>query len=87
MFPDNKAVQPCLALQADIRRAISIDSPAALTKFADQKKTDLSNEHYEWLQFAVARRRPTITVTTTPPLPFPNCNCHRKPTPRHRRTP
>ena len=56
MFPDNKAVQPCLALQADIRRDISIDSPAALAKFADQKKTDLSNEHYEWLQFAVARR-------------------------------
>ena len=56
MFPDNKAVQPCLARQADIRRAISIDSPAALAKFADQKKTDLSNEHYEWLQFAVARR-------------------------------
>ena len=56
MFPDNKAVQPCLALQTDIRRAISIDSPTALAKFADQKKTDLSNEHYEWLQFAVARR-------------------------------
>ena len=56
MFPDNKAVQPCLAPQTDIRRAISFDSPAALAKFADQKKTDLSNEHYEWLQFAVARR-------------------------------
>ena len=56
IFPDNKAVQPCLARQADIRRATSIDSPAVLAKFADQKKTDLSNEHYEWLQFAVARR-------------------------------
>ena len=56
MFPDNKAVQPCLARQVDIRRAISFDTPTALAKFADQKKTDLSNEHYEWLQFAVARR-------------------------------
>ena len=38
MFPDNKAVQPCLARQADIRRAISFASPAALAKFAKQKK-------------------------------------------------
>ena len=36
MFPDNKAVQPCLALQADIRPAISFGSPAVLTKFAEQ---------------------------------------------------
>ena len=56
MFPDNKAVRACLAPQADIRRGISFGSPTALAKFADQKKTDLSNEHYEWLQFAVARR-------------------------------
>ena len=57
MFPDNKAVQPCLAPQADIRRTISFDSPAALAKFAEQKKTELSSEHYEWLQWAVASRR------------------------------
>ena len=57
MLPDNKAVQTCLARQADIRRAISIDSPTALTKFAEQKKTELSSEHYEWLQWAVARGR------------------------------
>ena len=57
MFPDNKAVQPCLARQADIRRAISSDSPVALTKFAEQKKTELSSEHYKWLQRAVARGR------------------------------
>ena len=57
MFPDNKAVQPCLALQADIRRAISFDSPAALAKFAAQRKTAQSNEQYEWLQRAVARGR------------------------------
>ena len=38
MFPDNKAVQPCLARQADSRRAISFASPAALAKFAKQKK-------------------------------------------------
>ena len=57
MFPDNKAVQPCLARQADIRRAISFDSPVALTKFAEQKKTDLLSEQYEWLQWAVARGR------------------------------
>ena len=44
MFPDNKAVQPCLAPQTDTRRAISSDSPVTLTKFADQKKTELSNE-------------------------------------------
>ena len=47
MFPDNKAVQPCLARQADIRRAISFDSPAVLAKYADQKETDLSSEQYE----------------------------------------
>ena len=57
MFPDNKAVQPCLALQADIRPAISFGSPAVLTKFAELKKTDLSSEQYEWLQRAVARGR------------------------------
>ena len=57
MLPDNKAVQPCLARQADISRAISFDSPAVLTKFAEQKKTDLSSEQYEWLQRAVARGR------------------------------
>ena len=57
MFPDNKAVQPCLARQADISRAISFDSPAVLTKFAELKKTDLSSEQYEWLQRAVARGR------------------------------
>ena len=57
MFPDNKAVQPCLAPQTDIRRATSSDSPAALTTSADQKKTDLSSEQYEWLQRAVARGR------------------------------
>ena len=57
MFPDNKAVQPCLARQADIRRGISIDSPAALAKFAEQKKTDLSSEQYEWLQWALAQER------------------------------
>ena len=47
MFPNNKAVQPCLARQADIRRAISFDSPAALAKLAEQKKTDLSSEQNE----------------------------------------
>ena len=57
MFPDNKAVQPCLALQTDIRRAISFDSPVVLTKFAEQRKTALSNEQYEWPQWAVARGR------------------------------
>ena len=57
MLPDNKAVQPCLARQADSRRAISFGSPAALTKFAEQKKTALSNEQYEWPQWAVARGR------------------------------
>ena len=36
MFPDNKAVQPCLAPQTDTRRATSFGSPAALTKFAEQ---------------------------------------------------
>ena len=56
MFPDNKAVQPCLARQADIRRAISSDSPTALAKFAKQKKADLTSEQYEWLQRAVASR-------------------------------
>ena len=35
--------------QADIRRTISFDSPAALAKFAKQKKTDLPSEHYERL--------------------------------------
>ena len=43
--------------QTDIRQAISFGSPAALAKFADQKKTALSSEHYEWLQRAVARGR------------------------------
>ena len=57
MFPDNKAVQPCLARQADIRRAISFDSPAVLTKFAEHKKTAQSNEQYDCLQRAVARSR------------------------------
>ena len=57
MFPDNKAVQPCLAPQTATRRAISFDSPAALAKFADQKKTAQSNKQYDWLQRAVARGR------------------------------
>ena len=57
MFPDNKAVQPCQARQAHIRRAISFGSPAVLTKFADQKKTDLSSEQYDCPQRAVARGR------------------------------
>ena len=57
IFRDNKAVQPCLALPADNRRAISFDTPTALAKFAEQKKTELSSEHYEWLQWAVASRR------------------------------
>ena len=57
MFPDNKAVQPCLAPQTDTRRAISSDSPGPLTKFAAQKKTAQSNEQYDWLQRAVARGR------------------------------
>ena len=56
MFADYKAVQTCLALQADIRRAISFASPAALAKFAKQKKADLSREQYDWLQKAVASR-------------------------------
>ena len=43
--------------QADIRRAISFDTPTALAKFAKQKKTDLSSEQHEWLQRAVASRR------------------------------
>lgn len=42
--------------QADIRPAIYFGSPAALTKVAEQKKTELSSEHYEWLQRAVASR-------------------------------
>ena len=37
--------------------AISFDSPAALAKLPEQKKTDLSSEQYEWLQRAVARGR------------------------------
>ena len=50
--------------QADIRLAISFDSPAALAKFAKQKKTDLPSEQHEWLQRAVAsRHRPTVPVT------------------------
>ena len=57
MFPDNKAVQPCLAPQTDIRRTISFNSPAALKKFEEQKKTDLSSEQYDCLQRAVARGR------------------------------
>ena len=57
MFPDNKAVQPCLALQADIRRAISFDSPAVMAKFVEHKKTAQSNEQYDCLQRAVARGR------------------------------
>ena len=56
MLPDNKAVQPCLARQVDIRRAISFDTPTALAKFAKQKKTDLPSEQHEWLQRAVASR-------------------------------
>ena len=36
IFPDNKAVQPCLAPQTDTRRAISFGSPTALAKFAEQ---------------------------------------------------
>ena len=44
MLPDNKAVQPCLAPQTNIRRATSFDSPAVLTKFAEHKKTAQSNE-------------------------------------------
>ena len=55
MFPDNKAVQPCLARQADIRRTISFNSPSALTKFAEHKKTAQSNEQYDWLQRAVCQ--------------------------------
>ena len=57
MFPDNKAVQPCLARQADISRAISFDSPAVLTKFAEHKKTAQSNEQNDCPQRAVARGR------------------------------
>ena len=57
MFPDNKAVQPCLAPQTDTRRTISINSPAALAKFAEQKKTDLPGKQYDWLQRAFARSR------------------------------
>ena len=57
MFPDNKTVQPRLARQADIRRAISFGSPAALAKFAEHKKTAQSNEQYDWLQRAVAKGR------------------------------
>ena len=49
-------MQTCLARQVDIRRAISSDTPTALTKFAEQKKTELSSEQYEWLQRAVASR-------------------------------
>lgn len=57
MFPDNKAVQPCLALQADIRPAISFGSPAVLTKFAEHKKTAQSNEQNDCPQRTVARGR------------------------------
>ena len=56
MFPDNKAVQPCLARQADIRRAISFASPAALAKFAKQKNRP-DKRAAQWLQRAVARGR------------------------------
>ena len=64
IFPDNKAVQPCLARQADSRRAISFDTPTALTKFAKQKKADLTSEQHEWLQRSVARcRRHAAPVT------------------------
>ena len=38
MLPDNKAVQPCLARQADSGRPAAVDTPAALAKFAKQKK-------------------------------------------------
>ena len=56
MFPDNKAVQPCLARQVDIRRTISFDSPAALAKFANQKSRP-DKRAAQWLQRAVASRR------------------------------
>ena len=88
MFPNNKAVQPCLARQADIRRANSFNSPAALGKFAAQKKTAQSNEQYDCTQRAVAKgRRPATPVTIAPPLPFPNRNCNRTLTPSHPCTP
>ena len=37
--------------------AISFDSPVVLAKFAEQKRTDLLREQYDWLQRAVARSR------------------------------
>ena len=57
MFPDNKAVQPCLAPQTDTRRTISSDSPVALAKFAKQKKADLTSGQHKWLQRAGAKGR------------------------------
>ena len=88
MFPGNKAVQPCLAPQTDIRRTFSFNSRAALTKFAEHKKTAQSNEQYDCLQRAVAKgRRPATPVTIGPPLPFPNRNCSRTLTPSHPCTP
>ena len=48
---------PGRGAHASCSNAISFDSPAVLTKFAEQKKTDLSSEQYEWLQWAVARGR------------------------------
>ena len=48
---------PGRSAHASGSNAISFDSPAALAKLAEQKKTDLSSEQYEWLQWAVARGR------------------------------
>ena len=48
---------PGRGAHASCSNAISFDSPAVLTKFAEQKKTDLSSEQYEWLQWTVARGR------------------------------
>ena len=48
---------PGRGAHASCSNAISFDSPAALAKLPEQKKTDLSSEQYEWLHLAVARSR------------------------------
>ena len=48
---------PGRGAHASCSNAISFDSPAVLTKFAEQKKTAQSNEQYDCPQRAVAKGR------------------------------
>ena len=66
MFPDNKAVQPCLARQADIRRAISFDSPLPWRN-SRTKKADLTSEQRNGCKgpWPGAADRPSRSRSTT----------------------